>query len=75
MGQRSIFAFPFQVRGLVFLQKTMMNDESNVLPYPKRAFSHVLEGVVLKILSDPSGLSKRLRPLYMISASLSITYI
>ena len=48
MGQLSILAFCFQVRELVFLQKTMMNDESNVLPCPKRAFSDVLEGVVLK---------------------------
>ena len=38
----------------------MMNDESNVLPCPKRAFSKVLEGVVLKNFSggkpsDPQG--------------------
>ena len=52
MGQLSIFAFCFQVRGLVFLQKTMMNDESNVLPCPKRVFPDVLEGVVLKIFSE-----------------------
>ena len=49
MGQLSIFAFCFQVRGLVFLQKTMMRDESNVLQCPKRAFSDVLKGVVLII--------------------------
>ena len=60
MGQLSIFAFCFQVRGLVFLQKTMMNDKSNVLTCPKRAFSDVLECVVLKIFSggkppDPQG--------------------
>ena len=41
-GQLSIFAFCFQVRELVFLQKPMMNEESNVLPCPKRAFSDVL---------------------------------
>ena len=52
MGQHSIFAFCFQVRGLVFLQKTMMNDKSNVFPCPKRAFSDVLEGVVLNIFSE-----------------------
>ena len=51
MDQRSIFVFCFQVMGLVFLQKTMMNDENNVFPCPKRAFSDVLEGVVLKIFS------------------------
>ena len=38
----------------------MMNDESNVLPCPKRAFSYVLEDVVLKNFSgskppDPQG--------------------
>ena len=49
IGQLSIFAFCFQVRGLVFPQKTIMNDESNVLPCPERAFSDVLEGVVPKI--------------------------
>ena len=59
MGQLSIFAFRFQVRGLVFLQKTM-NDESNVLPCPKRLFSDILEGVALEIFSggrllDPQG--------------------
>ena len=54
MGQLSIFAFCFQVRGLVFLQKTMMNDGSNVLPCSKRAFSNVPEGVVLKIFSGAS---------------------
>ena len=37
-----------------------MNDESKVLPCPKRAFSDVLESVVLKIFSggkppDPQG--------------------
>ena len=48
MGQRSIFAFCFQVRGLVFLQRTMINDESNILPCSKRAFSNFLEGVVVK---------------------------
>ena len=57
-----------------------MNDESNVLPCPKRAFSDVLEGVVLKIFSggeppDPQGSLKQVENLYMISASLSITYI
>ena len=51
MGQRSIFAFCFQVRGFVFLLKTMMNDENNVLPSPRRAFSDVRDGVVLKIFS------------------------
>ena len=51
IGQLSIFAFCFQVRGLVFLQKTMMNHESNVLPCPKRAFFNVLEGMVFKIFS------------------------
>ena len=33
------------------LQKTMMNDERTVLPCSKRAFSDVLEGVVLTIFS------------------------
>ena len=33
MGKRCIFEFCFQVRGLVFLQRTMINDESNVLPF------------------------------------------
>ena len=80
MGQLSIFAFCFQVRGLVFLQKTIMNDESNVLPCPKMAFSDVLEGVVLACLSGgkpqtPRGLPKKLRLLCVISASLSITYV
>ena len=50
MGQCSIFAFCFQVRGLVFLQRTMIHCESNVLPYSKRTFSDVLEGLVLKML-------------------------
>ena len=50
MGQCSIFAFCFKVKGLVFLQRTMIYCESNVLPYSKRAFSDVLEGVVLKML-------------------------
>ena len=63
MGQLSIFAFCFQGRGLVFLKKTMMNDESNALPCPKGAFSDVLEGVVLKIFSgckhpDPRALKQ-----------------
>ena len=48
MGQRSIFAFCFQSRELVFLQRTMTNDESNVLPYSKRAFYDALEGVPRK---------------------------
>ena len=65
MGQLSMFAFSFQVRGLVFLQKTLMNDESNSLPCPKRAFSNVLEGVVLRIFSgvkppDPQGSLKEI---------------
>ena len=30
MGQRSILAFRFQVRGSVFLQSTKINDDSNV---------------------------------------------
>ena len=29
----------------------MMNDESNILPCPKRAFSDVIEGMVLRIFS------------------------
>ena len=56
LGQLTICAFCFQVRGLVFLQKTMMNDENNVLPCPKRAFSDVLEGVVLKKFLRPRPL-------------------
>ena len=77
MGQLNIFAFCFQVRGLVFLQKITMNDESNVLPCPKRAFSDVLEGVVLKSFlgASPQGSLKVLGTLYMIRASLLITYI
>ena len=55
MGQLSIFAFCFQVRGLIFLQKAMMTDESNVFPCPKREFSDILEGVVLK--NFPGGKS------------------
>ena len=51
MGLLCIFAFCFQVRGLAFLQKAMINDERNVVPCSKRAFSDVLEGVVQKILS------------------------
>ena len=38
----------FQVRGLVSLQRTMTNDESNVFPCFERALSGVLEGVVVK---------------------------
>ena len=44
MGLRSIFANCFQVRGLVFLQKTMIIGESNVVPGSKRTFYDVLEG-------------------------------
>ena len=33
----------------------MMNDESNVLPCLKRAFSDVLEGLVVKNILDPHG--------------------
>ena len=48
MGQCSIFAFCFQIRELVFLQRTMTNDESNILPCSKRAFYDALEGVPRK---------------------------
>ena len=57
MGQPSIFPFCFQVRGLVFLQRTMINDESNVLSCSKRAFFHVLEGVVLKTFLGQAPIS------------------
>ena len=58
----------------------MINDESNVLPCPNRAFSNVLDGVVLRIFSggkppDPQESLKEVDTLCMISASLSITYI
>ena len=36
MGQHSIFAFCFQIMGLVFLQITMIRNECNVLPYPQK---------------------------------------
>ena len=48
MGQCRIFVFSFKVRCLVFLQRTMKNDESNALPCSKRAFSDVLDGVNLR---------------------------
>ena len=51
VGQRNIFAVCFQVRGLVFLQITMINYESDVLPCSKRAFSDILEGVILTNIS------------------------
>ena len=56
MGQRSICAFCFQARGLVFLERTMINDDSNVLPCSKRAFSDVREGMVLKTFSGDKPL-------------------
>ena len=55
MSQRSILTFYFQVRGLVFLQRTVINDESSVHPCSKRPFSDVTEGVVPNI----SGASPR----------------
>ena len=48
IGQHSIFAFCFQARELVFPCRTVINDENNVLTCSKRAFSDVLEGVVVK---------------------------
>jgi len=51
MGQRGILAFRFQVRGSVFLQSTKINDDSNILPCSKRAFSDVLEAMALNIFS------------------------
>ena len=50
MDQWSILAFYFQVRGSVFPQRSVMNDDSNVLPGSKRTFSDVLEDMVLKNL-------------------------
>ena len=78
MGQHSTFAFCFQVRVLLFIQKTMMNYESTVLPCPKRAFSDVPEGVALKMFSggkppEPQESLKQVQTFYMISASLWIT--
>ena len=48
MGQRSLLAIWFQVRVSALLQSTMINDNSSILPCSKRAFSDILEGVVLK---------------------------
>ena len=48
MGQCSMFAFCFQLKGLVNLWRTMINYESHVLPCSKREFSNVLEGIALE---------------------------
>ena len=80
MGQLSIFAFCFQVRGLAFLQKAMMNDGSNVLPFPQKGVFRRSRGHGRKkslyghAPYTPRPLSQSLRLLHMISASLSITY-
>ena len=58
-GQLNILIFCFQVGGLVVLQSEKINDEGNVQPCSKRAFSDVLEGVVLKIFLEASPTPNR----------------
>ena len=51
MGQHNILTLCFQVMGSVFVQSTMINDDSKVVSCSKGTFSNVLESVVIKILS------------------------